>query len=385
MKLLILIFIIILTRFALTTTPSFAIDMNVWLAWSERLYLFQPWGFYDKNIWTNYTPGYLFLLWIIGNIIHPLQINFFSPTYQIILKSFTDLFDIATSVLIFLTIQKHRGRRDATTGAFLYLANPAIIFNSSVWGQLDGLLTFFLVLAFYLLYEVKSIRYSLPIFILGFIVKPQALAEIPIFLFSLIHYPIKKILPGFVLATLVWLFFSLLFFPKDILFGLVKLTFQMLKDYPYTSLYAFNFWALIGWWRSDLQTLLGLSLQTWGLALYTIFITIILFPLKKLDHPKPFLNYFAVSLITFAFYIFLTRIHERYLLPFFAFFLLCAYLKRSVKFIFLYILMSFIHLYNLWYVYFSLNNSFYIFLTTISLFVFVIMLKDYYQAIYEKK
>lgn len=385
MKLLIPLSFVILIRFILTFAPSFMIDMQTWLSWSERLTKLQPWHFYNPLIWTNYTPGYLFILWLLGLASNQLlNISFHSQTFEIMIKLLSNIFDVATTLLIFHIIKKHTSQRLALIGSLCYLFNPAVIFNSSVWGQIDGLLTFFLLLAFYLL-QLKRIHFSLPVFIFSLLVKPQALVEFPLYILLTIREPIKKIAWGIITSLSIWLFFSLLFFPTDIIFGLPKLILQMLKDYPYTSLYAFNIWALLGWWQSDLQTWNGLFLQNWGLLLYLISLLLILAPVVKKSFYKAPVNYYVLTLLTFSFFLFPTRIHERYLLPFFAFLLIVAFIKKSKKLVFFYLLMSAVHLYNLWYVYSSANNNSYYYLSTISLVVFIFLLKDYYQTIYAKK
>ena len=369
----VLFLIIITIRIILCFQPGFKVDMEVWQSWSERLINLGPDNFYDKNIWTNYTPGYLIFLWLLGII----KNNLF---FEVTLKLFTNLFDIGSATLIFLIIRKHVDNFSARLGALLYLANPAVVFNSCVWGQIDGILTFFILLSFYLANEIKRIEFALPTFFASILIKPQAALYLPMLAkLSLDNFSTKKFLTGLVLSCSLYLLISMLFSPTNILFGLPLLISKMLNDYPYTSLYAFNFWALVGWWKMDSTLWNGLSLQTWGFFLFIFSIL----PTLILQKKNSFLVYFSVSLITLAFFLFLTRIHERYLFPFFAFFVVTTLLKKSVKFLAIYMLITFIHLYNLWYVYAKLDNN-YLFSTGLIL-TFIILLKDFYKEAYDKK
>lgn len=345
----------IILRFFLSFTPSFDIDMTAWKAWAARLAEVGSWNFYNKDIWTNYTPGYLYFLWIIGLVFEKiLHISTFSIYFEVLIKLITNLFDLAVAYLIFKIVNYHLIKKMALVASMLYLFNPAIIFNSSVWGQIDGILTFFLMLSFYLLYERKNVQFSLLSFAFSILIKPQALALTPLYLILLLnHFSFKKFLHGGILIFVLYFTTIILFFPKNILLGLPLLILQMVNDYSYTSLYAFNLWAILGWWRDDRLMWAVFSLQNWGRILYLVLLVPILLPFKRqFSFYKANLFYLATSLSILIFFLFPTRIHERYLFPFFAFFLIAAFLKKSKILIVCYILISLIHFANLWYVYF---------------------------------
>ncbi len=62
-----------------------------------------------------------------------------------------------------------------------------------------------------------------------------------------------------------------------------------------------------------------------------------------------------MSLASFAFFLFLTRIHQRYLFPFFSFLLITVFVISSLKLKIIYLVLSSVHLINLWYVYYYYN------------------------------
>lgn len=390
----ILIIISLCLRLLLTVIPGFKIDTTDWQAWTARLVEVGPINFYDPNYFADYFPGYLYILWILGNIFHFIfpGISFFSPEYSIFLKIVTNLFDFATTFLIFKILLK-QGERLAYLGSLFYLLNPALIFNSSVWGQVDGVLTFFLVLSLYFLVELKKPIHWGILSTLSLLIKPQALVAFPImFIYALKQFSAKSLSSIFLLLVLP-IILSIPFFTKDPIFGLIS-QFQKAADgYPYTSVYAFNFWSLVGWWQSDAVGFL-ISYKTWGLVLFSLALLIIIYPFIKLKKNPNI--YLATALSLLAFFLFSTRVHERYLFPFFAFLLIFAIFRRSVISITTYIILSIIHLVNLWYVYFYYNYLYdnpslakpalflfidetYNFFAILTLFAFIILIIIYYH------
>ena len=83
--------------------------------------------------------------------------------------------------------------------------------------------------------------------------------------------------------------------------------------YPYTSLNAYNLWALVGFWQRDDLTVGGLSLQMWGLAAFVLFAVIVLWLYRRRVDSES--SIFASFLLVFGFFMLMTRIHERYLFP----------------------------------------------------------------------
>ncbi len=353
---LILVLIVIL-RLCLVMLPSFKIDMNDWQAWSARLIETTPINFYSPNYFSDYFPGYLYLLWFLGasfNFLFP-HLSIFSSGFEIYLKLFTNIFDFATAYYIYKIVSKYQKRLGLSASIF-YLANPALAFNSSIWGQVDGILTFFLIYFTYCLLELKNI-YLFSIFsALSVLIKPQGLAIFPVIIVHLIrNFKISKYINLLLIPTILILL-SLPFFTKDPILGLFHLFQKSANTYPYTSMFSYNFWSITGWWVSDSTKFLGISYQYWGIFMFLFILTLIIIPLFILKgYKKNILIYFAMSLASFAFFLFLTRIHQRYLFPFFSFLLITVFVISSLKLKIIYLVLSSVHLINLWYVYYYYN------------------------------
>ncbi len=338
-----------LIRILLSFFKGFRVDMSAWYSWADRLVSLGPANFYHPDIWTHYTPGYLFILWGLGWLK-----KLFSITDPFLLlqlfKLPNNLADIITAVLIF-KIVKIKSSKWAWTSFLLYLLNPAVIFNSSVWGQADSLLNLLLVSTIYFLLNKNKIITSSLIYSLALLVKPQALFIFPLIIVFFLKQ--RKFLKGIIylsLALLMVLFLALPFFPYDPFFGLFKLIIQMGEDYAYTSLNAFNLWGLIAGWQQDAALFLNFSYQQWGLFIFLFWEAIVaFFLLKKKGKKRAF--YLAGALFLFNFFLFPTRVHERYLLSTLPFLLIATGLYRSVVLLLGFIFLSFAHLVNLFFVY----------------------------------
>ncbi|MBI2597288.1 hypothetical protein HYW41_03975 [Candidatus Daviesbacteria bacterium] len=399
-----ILILIILIRVLLVLLPSFRIDMTDWQAWTQRLVQLTPLRFYSPDYFSDYFPGYLYILWFLGlffKVLFP-HLSLFSFGFEIYLKLLTNIFDLATAYYIYKIISRYK-KGLGISSAIFYLINPALTFNSSVWGQVDGILTFFLVYSSYCLLELKKIyRFSIS-FALSSLVKPQGTAIFPIMLTYLItNYRFSKYL-SLLIIPLCLMLLSLPFFLKDPIFGLFHLFQKSTSTYPYTSMFSYNFWSFAGWWIPDSHSFLNIPYRTWGIIIYLFFLILILFPLTfKKGYKKNSLVYFAISLAIFAFFLFLTRIHQRYLYPFFAFLLITAFIHNSLRLKAIYIILSLIHFINLWYVYYYYNfvypnqqfaslfiyqllNQSYNLFTLLNLIGFGVLLLVYYRSSYSIK
>lgn len=357
----ILLVLVLILRINLFVLPSFKVDMNSWKAWSYKLAQVGPSNFYSPNYFSDYFPGYLYILWISGSLFNLFSMPITGLLFEFFLKFVTSLFDIGSAFYIYKIASRY-SKKWAYFAPILYLANPAVIFNSSVWGQIDGIFTFFLLMSAQFLFEKKEIYKSLVSLSLGILVKPQSLAFMPILFTHLWNNFPKNFLKSSLFGLLVILILSFPFFPKNPIFGLVDLGSKSQDVYQYTSLFAFNFWGIFGAWKPDNLGFI-LSLKTWGIVLYLCSIVLISLPLLKRSLRSEDLRkkvktgqlYFAISLSLFSFFLFLTRMHERYLFPFLAFFLIAAIIQKSKTFLTFYFLTSILHFINLWFVYYYYN------------------------------
>lgn len=209
----------------------------------------------------DYPPLYLFGLYVVG-LLHQVDgIMGYGPFTMIIIKMWPIIFDILTCILLYKIFDKKTSPLFALVVSSLWAFNPAVIFNSSFWGQTDGMMIFFLILCFYLLDEKKPVAASI-VFGLCALLKMQTLYFTPILLLELfVKYKPRKaalslgagLLTGIVgfLPFMIGCgkpFLESIALPFTVYFG-------GLGKYPYATLEAFNIYGFLGLnWVSDVES-----------------------------------------------------------------------------------------------------------------------------------
>jgi Gpi18-like mannosyltransferase len=337
-----LVLAVFLIRFFLSFLPSFGIDMGTWLGWAVRLSSLGFSRFYTDVTWTQYTPGFMYWLWVVGKM---------GWLEEMAIKIPVIVADISVGVLIYSLVKKVNFKL-AQASFFLYTLNPVVIFDGSVWGQIDGILTLFLFLSAYYLIEKKNFVWSVFFWSIAFLIKPQAIAIAPVFLLTIIlrRYKFKEIILGMATGIGTIFLLSWPFFVKNPLLGLPQLLKKMGDSYSYTSVNAFNIWSWVGFWHLDTTKFLGLSLAVWGAILLGVSILFAMYVFRnELDKKHNWYLFFAI--LSLCFFVFPTKVHERYLFPFFAFLLTSAGLAKSVNLLGIYIVTSQASFLNLYYPY----------------------------------
>lgn len=355
---------------------SFNGDLNNHYIWGRFAYDFGIRGFYD---WLNfgyyarpdYPPLAILLFWLIHivslklfdfawllNITFPFfpssVITFWEPTSDLfLLKIPSFLSDFGLGYLIYRYVKLRWDTAKAKLAAILFLFNPPIIYLSTSWGQLEPYTGFFFLLSLLLLLEKKYII-SLLAFLTSVLTKPTMLVATP--LLAIIFFRSKPSLPKIsllVAIALAYLYliaypftpienFPLLWlyniYPEKFLTGPPTLT--------YITVNAFNFWCLIFGMQyiSDRAVYFGFTLQQIAWSLTLLLLIPILYKFWKTKD-----QFFALSLMFFTVFMFLSRVHERYLYPLFIFFPIV--LIKFPKYFKIFIILSlifWINLYHWW-------------------------------------
>jgi len=340
------IFLILLTALLLRVALSFfgtlRLDFNTFIAWSNRLVELPLSRFYEG--WCDYLPGYMYILWllrIIKNLI---------PVPDVVLYKLPAIFsDIATGYLIYKIVNRLGDKKAALIASLLYTFNPAIIANSTLWGQVDSVTAFFSLLAVYL--ASSNLIFSAVSLAVGAAVKPQAALALLAIFFVMIRdkWKIRKIILYGVIGLLV---FILLFIPFSdgniIQFVFSRLT-AGLSQYPYTSVNAFNFWGFFGFWKPETgiipPNILGVA----------ITLVVGLIASAKLLNKKGG-EYLLLAVLFLANFFFFTRMHERHLLAAFA--PLVVFAVSSASVFIPYVFLSLAYIANLYYSYIWITKDF---------------------------
>jgi len=218
-------------------------DMFTFSFWSHQLANRPLNQFYAADFFSDYTPGYMYILALLGHIRNFFDIELYGDDHAILMKIPTILFDLLTVIFIYRIAQKfyvsktpqiqeyseqtpahtrgsrfarsfrrHFGlkhdslrfiskasafasrfissnRRElfALTAGLFYALNPLIILTGAIWGQVEAIHTFLLLTSVYLLTD-KKILVSAILFALSILVKPHSLMFAPIYLIVFFRY-----------------------------------------------------------------------------------------------------------------------------------------------------------------------------------------------------
>ncbi len=367
-------------RLFIALISSYHPDILNHVDWGNRFWEYGAKGFYEGNFWGVSWPNqpvasmFLFALisklnQIIFSILWFFNIKFsFFPSFIfpfleknlhiLLLKLPFILSDIALSSLIYkIVLELTKKKKAALTACLLFLFNPVLIYNSTVWGQTDSLINFLALFGIWKLYKKDHLKSFFFLF-LSLYFKLSLIVWSPVVLLLIWQQKkdIKKILLKALFVALVFIALTLPFVHHSNVLGWIW--------YMYTNRVlprqgnmlvgnAFNFWTLL--FGQDLSLsqdilLLGLKTKTWGtlITLLLVFIpTLKIFTkMKKLTPQKIFS---LLLLISFTTFLFMTNMHERYLYPiFFPLIILVSLKKIDLKYYFYLSLVHFLNLYNLW-------------------------------------
>lgn len=355
-----LIFIALILRIFLMSFPGFRIDINGWEGWAVRLTQVGPFNFYSSDFFADYLPFFYIFFWVVSEFF-----SFFfgasaiySDMFVLYFKLINNLFDLGTSFTIFLIVRKYNKNLSFLAPIF-YLLNPGTLFDVSVWGQTDSIPTFLFLSSIYFLNEKSKLLKSGILTVMAFLIKPLNIAVMPfMFIRLILSFPVKKIIATFLFSFLFGFLTILPFFPDNPISGIVKQFLNSTNTYPYTSINAFNFWGIIGFWKPDSMLFLGIPYKLIGIVITGLLFLVIILVFLKLRGKDIKIDYLSYTLSSFIFFMFLTRMHERHIFPVFALLLISALVYKSKLLITSYVFLSFIFFLNLFYAYYYYNFIF---------------------------
>lgn len=312
----------LLLRFLIMPHGGFPVDIGTFRAWATGLAENGPAAFYGAGF-ADYLPGYLYFLWVIGEIGQVVQLS--DQAYLFALKMPAAICDIAASWVIF-ALARRMGSSWALALSVSYLFNPGIVFNSAYWGQADAVGAVFALWGVALLGAASPLLTAVLLTVAA-LIKPQSgPAAIPAGLYLIrslarpAHGPPRwDLILGAAVAAAAALVLVILPFGLSPL-GLIGVMRVSLGVYPYSSVVAFNFWgATQGFWIGDGIRWLGVPLYVYGTVAAVAALAVA--AIGALRRPTLRGTILACSVALLATFVFPTRIHERYLLtaiPFFA-------------------------------------------------------------------
>ena len=379
---------------ALVAFPAqgFAYDMGLFHGWATTLGQAGPGAFYAAANGANYPPGYMWVLWLLSMLAHatgPVLGTSPDEALALSLKLPAIAADMVIGVLLYRYGRRWLGERTGLLAAALFLFVPVTWYDSAVWGQVDSVGAMLMLAALLLLADGWS-EPATALACLAVLVKPQGaicfVVVLPVLLRrhllrpgtgpspapppwlarasgrlagvlaqqGLIRLATSALCGALVVIVVLLPFDVARFAPPSVagvpvigqVAGLVGLILADAGQYSVLTANAFNAWSLVGdhplsavmaasggWTPDSLVIAAGLPAVTVGGMLLAAVGLLVFGGLLARDGRLTIL--LAFSVLAFAFYALPTRVHERYLFPFFASAALLAAisLKRSAAYL----------------------------------------------------
>lgn len=321
-------------------------DMVLFLRWARGLAEHSLSGFYANERFCDYTPLSLLIFYGVGHLAAGLDRLQDTPTLQMLLKLPACLADLLLAVLLALEARRLFGPRAGLPAFALFFLNPVVIYNSAYWGQVDSIFTTLLVAAL-LCTTRRGWLLTGALAAAALLTKFQAIALVPLLLLEAYRVATWRALAPLLVAAVAAAAVILAPFAWAgcVEEALKRPYVQVIGQYSDLSKGAFNLWALTGTPEASdtsplppvlqyvangavqvplvaddsssiLSPRLPLLWITWrhtSLVLYALAVAIILSLYAR--RPTHSGRYGAALLLSFAFFLLPTEMHERYAFP----------------------------------------------------------------------
>ncbi len=340
---------------------GYEVDMNCFYSWSDMIFDGGIGNFYSSDAFTDYPPGYMLILYVVEAISRLFSIETASVASRVMIKLVPVLCDLGAGFVIWKLAKERFSEGSSCLLAGLYVISPAILMNSSVWGQTDSVFTLCVILVCYLCMKEKRIA-AYFVFVLGVFIKPQMLMFAPVLIWTIVEqvflkdFSWKKFYTDLIGGVCSIGAFLLALVP----FGIGNVLNQYvntLGEYEYASVNAYNFWALMGKnWADQKGIFLFLPMQVWGTIIILVSVILSCYVFFKLKKREDNSRYFLSSAVVIGtMFLFSVRMHERYLFPIVALLLIAFVIKPARELYAAFVGFAFVHFLNVGHIYKSLT------------------------------
>ncbi|MEX1376384.1 MAG: phospholipid carrier-dependent glycosyltransferase [Eubacteriales bacterium] len=303
------------------TVAGYPNDIGCWIGWSSAAADRGIAGLYDGTTFIDYPPGYMYILYFVGLLN---KIPLVGQAAAATVKIPPILADVAMTMIIYKVAKEKLSEKAALLLSSLYFLSPAIITDSSAWGQIDSILAIMGVLFIMFMHKKDKKSFILAGVMLGagVLIKPQMLFFAPLYILGSFHLlkddnsieSWKKIIFGVIAGIAAFIILTL---PLIIGYGakfVIDLMINIVSSYGSVSLNAANLWALLGgMWEKVETPFLGSTYGVWGyigLALSVVIFAVVAF--RDKNHKNIF---FHTALLITGIFILSGKMHERYMYP----------------------------------------------------------------------
>jgi dolichyl-phosphate-mannose-protein mannosyltransferase len=323
----------LILRLAIVPHTGFYGDLGLFKQWAIRLADVGPHHFYVHGELQDYPPGYLYVLWLTGEL-------FLAPGYLVLklpaIVADLGLAWVAGTFAARLAPEQMTRRwpvRTLVEAAVLF--NPAFFGLSAIWGQVDSVPELFVLSSLLLLLtgkrSVTRDAAAMLLFAVALAMKPQVAYVLPAILYGLyrryLHSRPRDELPGGALriaavgapAFVLWALSGVPFGLGPI--ELVRFDRHSTSIYPVTSANAFNIWGAVAFWRNDssgedVAKVAGVPALYVATILFLVGLAFVLWRVHRslnrgADEARAVAT--AAAIVSLLGFLILTRMHERYM------------------------------------------------------------------------
>lgn len=313
----------LLVRLCFIAAPGYTDDITIFVKWYESALAYPPSQLYARDPSINYPPAFLVVLELAAGVyrtfVHADPQHAILTTY---VKALGIAFDLVAATLAYILVRRLASPSAALAAAAYFAFSPAIVYISGYWGQCDSLPVAFALGAVLLLFSANA-TLAWPLLAFATLIKPPILLLVPLFLL----YPLvapdaaerkRRSLgaaAGILLSLAMCEALALVFFPQPAILAssrdfIIKVARES-AVFHFTSLDAFNLWALFGdFFASDRVRWGPLYMQYWAQLLFVAVAAAIYGAYAVRRSKTAFLE--AAVLVFLAFFLFMPEMHERY-------------------------------------------------------------------------
>lgn len=188
--LLVILLIGLIFRAALSLQAGHTDDLVLFEAWLRDLSKHGLAEFFNHSN-ANYPPLHLLTLWAEGWLLDAAGVDLLSdassPVIRFWLRAPACLADVLIALLLYRECGRRAGRKTALAAAAIYFLNPATLYISAYWGQVDSIHTLFILASLMALSRKRPVCAGFAIG-LALLQKLQSIAFLPLVLFDVYRY-----------------------------------------------------------------------------------------------------------------------------------------------------------------------------------------------------
>jgi Gpi18-like mannosyltransferase len=317
----------LLLRLIVAALPGYAFDREYFAQWAQTLAAHGPLAIYASGVVprVDYVPGYLYVLWAIG-LVHA-ALGGGAATWRALLEIVPIASDLALITLLYRCTLRIASETRAFALAAVVAFAPPLWIDSGLYGQADALPIALTLIALLAGSDGQFVR-AWPTFCASLLIKPLTLVLAPIF--AVLQTTARPIWRGLAIAVVVSLVtayaVTLPFTTERAPVAVLRFLFARYEiganTVPFVTWNAFSVFPLFTAFTTPDAAQFGpFSFRLWGIIAVLIALaaaagTLATSLSRHPNEPARIAQVLgAASLSLLAFFLFSTRMHERYMLP----------------------------------------------------------------------